>query len=137
VCRGSIAIAALLFVLAPFYNSTVLVLISLVVGLGCLLGLIWSDPSTPNSTPVNVVLTFWLALLGLAALPGLMLTGMAFEGGHTLDAYLSLVAVWSYPLLVAIACFYRRRRPLCVGLPLITPLLFVVPQLVLGLWHPS
>jgi hypothetical protein len=81
---------------------------------------------------VTVVLTIWLVLLGLAALPGLMLTGMAFEGGHTLDAYLSLAAVWSYPLLVAIAYFYRRRRPLCVWLPLTTVLLFVVEQLVWG-----
>jgi hypothetical protein len=76
-----------------------------------------------------VMLAIWCILLVLGALPALMVTGMAFEGGHTLDAYLSLVAVWSYPPLVAVAYFYRRRKPLLVCLPLLTVVLFIVEQI--------
>jgi hypothetical protein len=38
------------------------------------------------------MLTIWSILLVLGAPIALMGTGMAFEGGHTLDAYLLLVA---------------------------------------------
>jgi hypothetical protein len=82
----------------------------------------------PLSRMVIVMLTIWCILLVLGALPGLMLTGMAFEGGHTLDAYLSLIAVWSYPPLLAIAFFYRRRKPGLVYLPLLTVALFILEE---------
>ena len=75
------------------------------------------------------MLVVWCVLLVLGALPALMLTGMAFEGGHTLDAYLSLATVWSYPPLVAVAFFYRRKKPAFVWVPSITILLFVVQEL--------
>jgi hypothetical protein len=76
------------------------------------------------------MLTVWFILLVLGSPIALMGTGMAFEGGYTLDAYLSLFAAWSYPPLVAIAYFYRRRKPVFVWLPLLTILLFIVEQLV-------
>jgi hypothetical protein len=65
---------------------------------------------TELTNTVMFVLVVWVILLVLGAPFALMLTGMAFEGGHTLDAYLSLAAVWSYPPLVAIAVFYRRKK---------------------------
>jgi hypothetical protein len=77
-----------------------------------------------------VMLTIWCILLVLGAFPALMGTGMAFEGGYTLDAYLGLVAIWSYPPLVALAYFFRRRRPALVWLPLLTVALIIVEQLV-------
>jgi len=82
------------------------------------------------TTTAEFMLVVWCILLVLGAFPALLMTGMAFEGGHTLDAYLSLVAVWSYPPLVAAAFFCRRKKPAFVWLPLLTILLFVIQQLV-------
>ena len=79
---------------------------------------------------VVFVLVLWCILLVLGALPALMGTGMAFEGGHTLDAYLFLIATWSYPPLVAIAFFYRRRKPVLVWLPVLTVFLFIAELLL-------
>jgi hypothetical protein len=59
-----------------------------------------------------------------------MLTGKVFEGGHTLDAYLVLVATWSYPAFIAVAYFYRQRKPMLVWLPPLTALLFIAEGLV-------
>jgi hypothetical protein len=92
------------------------------------------ESSTSNGddlkTGVQVMLVVWCILMALGLIPGLMATGMAFEGGHTLDAYLGLAAIWSYPPLVAIAFFFRRRKTVLIWLPLLTVLLFAVEQLV-------
>ena len=82
----------------------------------------------PLSDTVTVLLTIWCILLVLGALPALMLTGMAFEGGDTFGAYYSIVIVWSYPPLVVAAYFFRRRKPSLVWLPLmpVTLMLFSV-----------
>jgi hypothetical protein len=90
--------------------------------------------STPSDEPeltdtVQFMLVVWSVLLVLGAFPALMLTGMAFEGGHTLDAYLSLATVWSYPPLVGVAFFYRRRKPVLVWIPLVTIQIFIVEQI--------
>ena len=82
----------------------------------------------PLSRMVVVMLTIWCILLVLGAIPGLMLAGMAFEGGDTLDAYLSVIAVWSYPPLLAIAFIFRRRKPRLVYLPLLTVALFIFEE---------
>src|ERR1700721_923043 len=81
------------------------------------------------TTTVAVMLVVWCILLVLGAPFALMMTGMAFEGGHTLDAYLSLVAVWTYPPTVAIAFCCRHKKPALIWLPLLTILLCVVEQL--------
>jgi hypothetical protein len=57
------------------------------------------------------MLTAWCILLVFVGPFALIGAGMAFEGGHTLDAYIAIAAILSYPLLLAIAYFYRRRRP--------------------------
>jgi hypothetical protein len=82
----------------------------------------------PQSTAVAIMLTIWCVLLVLGSLPALMLTGMAFEGGHTLDAYLTLVAVWIYPPLVGLAFFFRRSRPVLVCLPFLSGLVLLINQ---------
>jgi hypothetical protein len=92
-------------------------------------GFMPNEPA-PLSTVVRVMLTIWCIILVAGSLSGLMLTGMAFEGGHTLDAYLALIAVWSYPVLVGLAFFYRRRRPLFVWLPSLTGVLFLIEKIV-------
>jgi hypothetical protein len=73
----------------------------------------------PLSGAVKLMLTIWCVLLVLGALPGLMLTGMAFEGGDTFDAYYSVIVVWLYPSLVGVSYLFRRRKPMLVWLPLI------------------
>ena len=79
----------------------------------------------PLKDTVLAVLVIWLILLALGAPFGLMVSAMAFEGDSTLDTYLWLIAVWSYPLLIAIAFFYRRRKSALVWLPLLTILYFI------------
>lgn len=74
---------------------------------------------TPLDGTVSALLTGWCILLVLGAFPALMLTGMAFEGGKTFGAYYSVTIVWIYPPLVAIAYFYRRRKPAMAWLPAI------------------
>ena len=81
------------------------------------------------STTVTFMLTVWVILLVLGAPIALMGTGMAFEGGPTVDAYMFLIAAWSYPPLVAAAFFCRRRNPALVWLPLFTLLLLVIEEL--------
>jgi hypothetical protein len=73
----------------------------------------------------SVILVPWLPVFTL------MGTGMAFEGGYTLEAYLFVVAAWTYPALVAIAFFFRRRNPLFVYLPILT----IIPLLASSAAH--
>jgi len=58
-----------------------------------------------------VILVPWLPLFTI------MGTGMAFEGGNRGGAYVFIAMVWTYPALVAIAFFSRRRKPILVWLP--------------------
>ena len=66
---------------------------------------------------VKFMLTIWCVLLVLGAFPGLMLTGMAFEGGNTFGAWYSVIVVWLYPALVGVGYLFRRRKPMLVWLP--------------------
>jgi hypothetical protein len=66
------------------------------------------------------MLTIWCLIL-VPWLPffTLMGTGIAFEGGDTLGAYLFVVMVWTYPALVGVALFFRRRQPKLIWLPML------------------
>lgn len=81
----------------------------------------------PLRTTVTVLLTLWCFIL-VPWLPffTLMGTGMAFEAGYTWGAYLLVFGVWAYPVLVAVAYFYRRRKPALAWLPslILIPVLF-------------
>jgi hypothetical protein len=44
---------------------------------------------------------------------------MAFDGGYTLAAYLFAVIAWTYPALVGVAYFFRRRKPKLIWLPVL------------------
>lgn len=74
---------------------------------------------TPLDDTVSVLLPLWCTLLVIGAFPAPMLTGMAFEGGNTFGAYYSVTIVWIYPPLLAIAYFYRRKKPALAWLPAI------------------
>jgi hypothetical protein len=81
-----------------------------------------NEPSTeppPVNDTVKSLLTIWCILLVLGALPALMLTGMAFEGGYTFGAIYSVTLVWLYPILVGVAYASRRSKPALAWLPLI------------------
>lgn len=72
----------------------------------------------PLRTDVKILLAIWFVVL-VPWIPvfTLMGTGMAFEPGYTLDAYLFVFMAWAYPVLVFIAYLFRRRRPGLVWLP--------------------
>jgi hypothetical protein len=69
---------------------------------------------------VKVMLTIWCVIL-VWWLPFVALTGagMAFDSGPTLAAYLFVVYAWTYPALVGVAYFFRRRKPSLVWLPML------------------
>ena len=87
-----------------------------------------ADDSQP--TAVYVVLTIWCVLLAPWLLVALMGTGMALEGGETFEAWYFIVSMWSFPLFVAVAFLFRRRRPLVVLLPLASFGLLLLEQFV-------
>ena len=73
------------------------------------------------------MLTVWLVIL-IPWVPffTVMGTGMAFEGGYTLGAYLFVFQVWAYPALVGLAYYFRRRKPGLVW----PPALVIVPMIL-------
>ncbi|MGA2589628.1 MAG: hypothetical protein ABSH32_06915 [Bryobacteraceae bacterium] len=56
---------------------------------------------------------------------------MAFEGGYTLGAYVSVVTFWMYPALLGVAYFFRRRKPELIWLPVLT----LIPLLGSSVFH--
>jgi hypothetical protein len=46
-------------------------------------------------------------------------SGMAFDAGDTIDAYSFVAVAWIYPVLVAVAFFFRRRKPQLIWLPVL------------------
>jgi len=79
----------------------------------------YSPDPVPLETTVQVMLVVWCVLLW----PCLIFAGlsaMAFDGGYTPAAYIVALLPWSYPVLLGIAFFYRRRNPRLVWLPALT-----------------
>ena len=65
------------------------------------------------------IFLFWVVLL----IPWLLvagLSGMAFDGGYTAEAYTFFWSVWAYPITVGIVAVFRRWVPWIVLLPLLT-----------------
>ena len=65
-----------------------------------------------------VVLRFVWVLLLLPWFFFAGLSGMAFDGGYTLEAYVFVISVWTYPISVAAVFIGRTRAPLLVFAPL-------------------
>jgi hypothetical protein len=74
------------------------------------------DPRPPLSRTVTVMLIVW-CVLAIPWFPFAVLAGLAFDGGYTLGAYVFVWSWQSYPFLLAIAFFCRRRRPQLIWLP--------------------
>ena len=93
--------------------------------------LLGPPPLTPLTSTVKIMLTVWfIVLVPWVPFLSVMGSGMAFEGGDTLAAYLFVVMAWAYPVLVCVAYYFRRRRPVLVWLPaLILVWVLVLPLL--------
>jgi hypothetical protein len=83
----------------------------------------------PISLVVRIMLAVWFFLLP----PWLLiapLSGMAFEGGFTAEAYVLVWSVWTYPIWVAISFFRRRKNAYLVFLPGLTLLGIALSELL-------
>jgi hypothetical protein len=80
----------------------------------------WGRSSRIGSTPaaVKALFIFWLILL----IPWLLLagvSGMAFDAGPRLDAYVFFWSTLTYPITLAIAAAFRKWSTFFVLLPLV------------------
>ena len=66
----------------------------------------------------KVLFAIWVVLL-IPWAPFAMLVGMAFDAGYTLQAYLAVTCVWTYPVSVFIAWHFKDRWFPIVLLPLL------------------
>ena len=78
----------------------------------------------PLDKTVRIILIVWCLLLPLWAIVA-SISGMAFDSGSTISAYVVFIwFVFAYPILLGLAFLCRRRKPWLVWLP---SLAFVVP----------
>jgi hypothetical protein len=78
-----------------------------------------AHPTRRSPTATKYISLLWVVLL----IPWLLvagISGMAFDGGHTAEAYAFFWSVWAYPITVGIAAVFRRWVPSIVLLPLLT-----------------
>jgi hypothetical protein len=79
------------------------------------------------------VLIFWLLLL----LPWLWfcpLSGMAFDPGPSVEAYVLVISICTYPIPVFIAASYRKKLPAMVLLPLLNVAALTATGFLEPLW---
>lgn len=77
-----------------------------------------SKQKQPASSATRVVFLFWLILLvPWMAVGGL--SGMAFDGGATPEAYVFFWSTMTYPVSVALVAIFRRWFPYAVILPVL------------------
>jgi len=75
-----------------------------------------NHPTRHTPTPAKALFILWLVLL----LPWFLfagLSGMAFDGGPTAEAYTVVWSVWTYPITLGIVAVWRRWVPWIVILP--------------------
>ena len=85
---------------------------------------LWTWGQSPSKRYVQTppaskyMLAFWCILL----LPWLLvapLSGMAFDGGYTAEAYVFVWSVWTFPITVIIAAVFRKWVPWITLLPIL------------------
>jgi len=82
----------------------------------------------------KVLLFVWIVLL----IPWVVmapLSGMAFDGGNTIWAWLAVVSIWSYGPLVFLAFKLLERSRKAVLLPLVSLATIFLPDLVDSIFH--
>jgi hypothetical protein len=75
---------------------------------------------------------FWCLLL----LPWIIiapLSGMAFDAGYTTEAYIFVWSVWTYPIILGLSVFLKRKAPVLAFLPAAN---FLIP-VVLAAFHDA
>ncbi len=80
----------------------------------------WGRGTPTQQTPraARALFIFWIVLL----VPWLLLaplSGMAFDGGYTAEAYTFAWSVWTYPITVGLTAVLRRFVVWIVWLPLV------------------
>ena len=80
-----------------------------------------------TTTEVRVIFVIWFLIL-IPWLPfmTLMGSGMAFDGGNTAGEWAFAGTAWAYPCLVAVAWFFRKRKPVLVWLPILPLLVLII-----------
>jgi len=66
----------------------------------------------------DILFVIWVILL-LPWLPFFLASGMAFDGGPTLRAYVFVGSLWTYPVSVVIVANFRQQKPLLALLPVL------------------
>jgi hypothetical protein len=74
------------------------------------------DESVLGPSPLTTTVTVMLGIYFVILIPWipfltLMGTGMAFEGGNTLDAYVSVATVWAFPISLQSAISSGEGNP--------------------------
>jgi hypothetical protein len=77
-----------------------------------------SNQKQPAPSATRALFIFWLVLLVPWMLFG-PLSGMAFDGGATAEAYVFFWSTITYPVSVALAVLFRRWSPYAVILPVL------------------
>src|ERR1041385_4998030 len=83
-----------------------------------------SRPS-PLHGGVKFLLAVWFALL-LPWFPFAALAGLAFAGGPKWSSYLFVWSLWTYPLILFIGFWFRRKAPVLSLLPVFNVIGFFV-----------
>jgi len=74
------------------------------------------------------LLVVWAFLLVPWA-PFFLFSGMAFDAGPSIHAYVFVGSVWTYPFVLLTAALLRRKVPLLVVLPCLNLLGFLISGL--------
>jgi len=77
-----------------------------------------TPPTRQSPTAARYVFVFWVVLL-IPWLPFASVSGLAFDGGYTAEAYAFVWSVWTYPIAVGVVAVCRRWVPWIVLLPLL------------------
>ncbi len=103
----------------PLLIALNVVVLSILLYLGASL---WAwgniDQKQPTTPAIRAVFILWVILLA----PWMVfagLSGMAFDGGYTAEAYMFFWLLLTYPVSVAVAAFLRRWFPPAALLPVL------------------
>ena len=75
------------------------------------------SPEETMPIPFTRVLKYLWLLLFLLWIPIAPLGAMAFDGGYTIEAYVFVWSLWTYPLCLLVAVHYERKMPGLMYLP--------------------
>jgi hypothetical protein len=82
------------------------------------------EPDVPMPW-TTVVLVLWVVLLA-PWLPLTLMSGMAFDAGYTVHAYVFIWSLLTYPITVLIAAAFRKKVQTLVLLPCLNVAAFLI-----------